>query len=504
MKAISASGKLGRILLIAFMAPAMIRAQTVAHLNELKPDKACGPRALLALVRTTGVGRQDCTLKSIYEIIGKEPLTATSLKDLVYAAESLGFRAQGYRLSSDALRKKEGYAIVPLALDTTGQGGLLHFVLVKEIGQEYVTIINARTLETKAVSLGEFERVWNGYAVVIFSRDPGTPLPKPPDDFIPGQEISAGPCDVTWDFGLADNGVLLEHTFVIDLKGTGRDEVEIIGKSCTCVDAQLGRDTEGNACVTVKLRVKQAGPQQADVKLRLSGGEVKRYGVKAFGRAMFVVHPDKGYVRMPQVGEIAYPVEVYYYADANDFIEFSHIRTSIPNLQTGSVTRQSETLPNGAVRHKFTIPLVYRLESELPEIVVTRKTVQFAFDTSAGQKLVPLEMIIKAGAERVKLFPQRLFLLVSASDEPPRRQVRLEFASDEASPDEVLARVGDLPLVVRSSLIGNAYTAEVRVDRGAIENHPASVERGTISFVPLENGKSADPIELPVTLLIRK
>ena len=156
------------------------------------------------------------------------------------------------------------------------------------------------------------------------------------------------------------------------------------------------------------------------------------------------------------------------------------------------------------MRHKFTVPLVYRLESELPEIVVTRKTVQFAFDTSAGQKLVPLEMIIKAGAERVKLFPQRLFLSVSASDEPPCRQVRLEFAADEASPDEVLARVGDLPLVVRSSLTGNTYAAEVRVDRDAIENHPGGVERGTISFVPLEKGKSADPIELPVTLLIRK
>lgn len=506
MTAMNTDCRPGLIFLMVVLAPALVRGQTVVPLQGMAPDRACGPRCLLALIKITGVGRQDCTLKSIYEIIGKEPPSVTSLKDLLYAAEQLGFRAQGYRLGLGALRKKQGYAIVPLALNSKEQGSFLHFVLVKEIGPDYVKFISSTTLETKAVPTGEFGKVWNGYALVISSPDPKTPLPKPPDDIVLplGREVSAGPCDAMWDFGPADNGVLLEHTFLVDANGIGPDEVKMLGKSCKCVEAHLGRDTEGRACVTLKLRVKEAGWQQADVTLRLPGGEVKRYGVKAFGRAMFTIHPDKGYVRMPQVGEIAYPVEIYYYADANDFIEFSHIRTSIPNLQTGSVIRQSETLPNNAVRHKFTVPLVYRLESELPEIVVTRRTVEFLFDTSAGQKLVPLEMTIKAGAERVKVFPQRLFLLVSASDEAPRRQVRLEFAADDASPDEVLARVGDLPLVVSSSLVGNTYAAEVRVDRDAIENHPAGVERGTISFVPLEKGESGDPIELPVTLLIRK
>ena len=219
---------------------------------------------------------------------------------------------------------------------------------------------------------------------------------------------------------------------------------------------------------------------------------------------MFIVRPENGYIRIPHVGEITYPVEITYYADANDLIEFSHIRTSIPNLRAGSVTRKSEVLPNNAVKHVFTIPLVYRLESELHELVVTRKTVEFQFDTSAGQKLVSLEMIIKAGTERVKMFPQRLFFLVSASDELLCKQVQLEFTAEQVIPDEVIARVGDLPLTVSSSLIGKTYTAEVRVDRDAIENHPASSIKGTINLVPLEQGRFGDPIELPVTLIIRK
>jgi predicted double-glycine peptidase len=497
--------RLGAALAVILLAPGLIRAQAVIPLQEFTPDRACGPRCLLALIKTTGVGRQDSTLKSIYGIIGKKPLAVTSLKDLWYAARQLGFRAQGYRLRLDVLRRKEGYAIVPLALTTREQKPFLHFVLVKQIGPDYVTIVDVRTMETRAIPSAEFEKVWNGYALVISSADSRTPLPKPPDDIVaPERETSAGSYDATWDFGVAESGALLEHTFLLGPAGSGSDGAQILGKSCSCVEARLGRDTAGNACVTIKLRVKQAAWQQADVKLKLPGGAVKQYQVKAFGQAMFVVRPERGYVEIPHAGASTYPVEVSYYADANDFIEFRHMRSDIPNVRLGPVTRRSEALKNGAVSHTFTLPLVCSLAAEPNKVVLTRKTIDFLFDTAQGQKQVPLEMTIKTGAERVKVFPQRLFLLVSASEESPCRHVRLEFV-DQTPPDEVAGRViGDLPLAVVSSLAGNTCTAQVRVDRRALKNLPAGSRKGVIRFTPRAQGRPRPAIEVPVTMLLRR
>jgi predicted double-glycine peptidase len=490
---------------MALLAPALIHAQTVVKLQGVRPDRACGPRCLLALIKTTGVGKQDCDLKVIYDIIGKPPLTITSLKDLLVAAEQLGFRVQAYRMSLGELEKQEGYAIVPVAVRLNEQAQFLHFILIKEFAQEYVHIIDPLSLETKALPVEDFAKVWNGYALIVSSRDPGTPLPKPHDGVVltPPPNASAEPCDVIWDFGIADSGAKLEHTFLIDPKGTKPAEVKVVGKSCSCVDTKVGRDTEGNACLTIKLQVKKAGLQEAEVKLQSPGGAVIRYGVKAFGKAMFMVHPDVGYLEMPHAGETTYPVEVNYYADANDFIEFSAMRTLIPNLRTGHVTQQKQVLENGALRHKFTIPLLYKLESEPPGTVVTRKTIEFVFDAAGGPRTVSLEMTIKTGTERVKMLPQRLFLLVSAAEETPCRKVCLEFA--ERVPDKVVAAADtNLPLVVVSALAGNTCTAEIRVDRKAIENHPGGSVRGTIHFIPEEKGKSGDAIELPVTMLVRK
>ena len=63
----------------------------VVSLQEIRPDKACGPRCLWALMQITKAGEPECGIKCIYELIGKEPFTATSLKNLKDATEQLGF-----------------------------------------------------------------------------------------------------------------------------------------------------------------------------------------------------------------------------------------------------------------------------------------------------------------------------------------------------------------------------------------------------------------------------
>ena len=55
------------------------QSERVISLQGIRPDKACGPRCLWALMQITKAGQSDCGIKSIYELIDKEPFTATNL-----------------------------------------------------------------------------------------------------------------------------------------------------------------------------------------------------------------------------------------------------------------------------------------------------------------------------------------------------------------------------------------------------------------------------------------
>jgi len=144
----------------------------IVSLKQIRPDRACGPRCLLALMKITGAARPDCDIKCIYKLIGKEPFTVTSLKDLKDAAQELGFSAIGYKLTVSDLEKMSGYAILPVGNATGIANDPLHFILVKQVAKDYVIIINPQTLKAQAITVSELQESWNGYALVI-SADKG-------------------------------------------------------------------------------------------------------------------------------------------------------------------------------------------------------------------------------------------------------------------------------------------------------------------------------------------
>ncbi len=97
--------------LICYVSHALAQSNNNILAKQIKPDNACGPRCLWALMQVAEVGRTECDIKCIYEIIGKEPFDATNLQDIKDAAEQLGFSAKGYKLTVDSLEGVDGYFI---------------------------------------------------------------------------------------------------------------------------------------------------------------------------------------------------------------------------------------------------------------------------------------------------------------------------------------------------------------------------------------------------------
>lgn len=144
-----------------------VNAAEIMTFEKIKPDKSCGPRCLNALLQIRDGAKNDCGIKCIYEIIGKEPFSLVNMKELRDAALELGFTAKAYKLNLGQLKKLKGYCILPIGKDIGTKENPLHFILVERIQNDYIIFLDNESLETKALSVAEFADLWNGYALVI-------------------------------------------------------------------------------------------------------------------------------------------------------------------------------------------------------------------------------------------------------------------------------------------------------------------------------------------------
>jgi len=495
------------IIMLLSVTPAS--SQNIASLDQMRPDKACGPMCLAAIIKTTGVGQQDCGLKCIYELIGKPPFTYTSLKDLQSAAGKLGFQAQGYKLDLKELRKLKGYAILPVGLKRGTAQNPLHFILVKRVIDDYVIIINTRTLETNAIPADDFEEFWNGYALHILSYN-GNTLPKAPDDNYSHDNMIRrdrnGEIEQVWDFGMVPSGALLEHTFIIHDKSKGDCKAKIVQKSCTCLEANIGSDTAGNTTLSLSLRVKRAGWQEAFVTVAFEPKKItKRYLVKAFGKDMFKLEPAKGFIEASENGVIEYPIQIDYYTDINDCVSFDHIRTFITDMKTGIVKSESVMTDANAVKHSFKIPLLYTCHlDDSSNDKTTEGKVQLFFNTGQGERMMSFDLIIYKRNEFVKVFPKRIFMMASKQATPAQKKIKLQFIK-EPYPDSIGIQIDDnLPVEVNSAtLVNNEYTANITTTSTKLESNQPGTYKGIIVFVPHGRSGDMDPIKLPVNVFVR-
>jgi ABC-type bacteriocin/lantibiotic exporter with double-glycine peptidase domain len=152
------------------------QSANVVSSEKIKGDLSCGPKCLVAFMQLTGEGRPDCDIECVYKLIGKEPFSDTTLKDLKDAAQKLGLSANGYKLTANDLKEISCYAILPVGGAAGTADDPLHFVLAKLTVKKDVQIINTQTLQAQTIEVSDLQNAWKGYALVISAGEGIEPL----------------------------------------------------------------------------------------------------------------------------------------------------------------------------------------------------------------------------------------------------------------------------------------------------------------------------------------
>jgi hypothetical protein len=446
-------------------------------------------------------------VKHIYQLIGKEPFTPTTLKDLKVAAEKLGFAAAGYKLTADQLKTINTYVVLPVG-DTAGTPkDPLHFILLKEVKGDSATVVDTTNLEHIDIPFADLQRIWTGYALLLApDRDVSlfhertettASLPKhEPEDF-----------DGFKDFEAVDSGSMLEHTFTMRNETAQHCKLRIVSRSCSCVSPELGkaelRPNEGTS-LKLALHVDKPGWSLATVAVALEpAGIIKRYLVKAYGKDSFHIAPQIGHVAAPDAGRIEYPVRITYYTDSNDLVSFDHMKSEIDGLVVGTVATEN-TKREQYVEYRFKVPVVYEAGEPADTVRTIQDQVQFVLNTQKGKRFIPFSLTIKVGSEKFRLTPEKVFIIASKSGRPVQKKAKLEFLIDE--PPAHIAAKSDpaLPIETKTTRVSkNSYMIEITLNREKLRGLSAGMHKGQILIVP-QGAASLAKIAIPISLFVRE
>jgi len=357
---------------------------------NLRPDNACGPRCLWALMRDSHRGMVDCDINYIYRTLNIEPMRATSMADLKRAAEIFGFIAEGRKLRIQDLPGIRGYMILPLGRTKGTPENPLHFVLVKKVTDHSAIIVNTRTLNPQSLSIAELQTQWNGYALVI-TPGKGMAAFESSSASCSAEECKQVKYDGRKDFGVVESGSELKHSFVImDVHGE-KDTARIVDKNCSCISAAIGQNAKGEHILTMRLRMDRPGPQLARVTVLLeSAGILKRYVIEAYGKDTFQITPALGYIEAQDRTVIKYPVSIDYFTDDKSMVSFDHLEADDPTIKTASVRSTPKPIKKGGKVMRFDVELAVDVRKETGGTKV--KKVDFVIDTPSGKKFIPLSI----------------------------------------------------------------------------------------------------------------
>lgn len=496
------------ILLMCFSPYTLAQSVNIISPQEMRPDKACGPRCLWALMQITSEEQSDCGIKCIYELTGKEPFSATSLNDLKKAANQLGFLAKGYKLTIGKLAKKKGYAILPVGRTSGTFEDPLHFVLVKRIIKDYAILVNTKTLVSQAMPVGDLCDNWNGYALVITAGEGMRPLRKEPDaDDIKQlpKKVKTSKYDEIKDFGLVDSGSVVEHTFTILTEKDEDYQAKIVQKNCACLEAKLGRGIKGRNTLTLELHVDDPAWQQAHAVVLLEpGGIIKRYAIRAYGTDTFNIHPVRAHIEAPQGGLIKYPVKISYFTGSDDIVKFNRMTSTLQNLSCGTVTSESYTKKK-AIKFTFDIPLLFDAGKPPRNVKTISGGIDFIFDTGKGQRHIPLSLTAKVGTDRFRFTPKKVFLMCAKSGPLPKpKRIKIEFLTAPIPANIALTLDTHLPLELTTTCVSpGVYTIDITVVPERLKDVRFGLNKGKVTIVP-EGVPWPAALTLPISLFVRE
>jgi predicted double-glycine peptidase len=470
----------------------------VINIKNITPDRACGPRCLIALMKLTGAGKADCDVDSIYGILGKPALSPTSLGDLKTVAEHLGFSAAGYRCSTADLAVFKDYLILPVGKGKATADNPAHFILVSVVTAEFGIVIDPYTLKPYAIELSEIKEQWNGQALVISAGKDMPPLRKPTVvDMDKRRKF-----DDLKDFGRVRSGTQLSHTFIVRKASEAGGAPKIIGKSCSCLSATLAKNDSGDATLTVQLNVEQSGTQQVQVAVGFEANDlIKRYQILVHGANIIEPVLKQVYIAAPDGGTIEHSVSFDYYTDAKGILMFDRIKTDLPNLKVISSTVTRYVRGEDYVIN-VKMPLILQAGSPAARIQSTG-TVDFVFQTELGERSIPVIVTLDFGHDSCIVTPARLFIVVSKSGSSIDSHVQLEFPINEV-PDNIKLASPEVPFDLKSELLkANLYKISITLSPENVKTWPLGLKEGNLR-ASFQYGKKDTLVDIPTAVFVRE
>ncbi len=481
-----------------------LKAAEIMTFEKIKPDKSCGPRCLSVLLRLRDGEKEDCGIKCIYEIIGKESFSLVNMKDLRDAALKLGFTAKAYKLKFDQLRKLKGYYIVPIGKGMGTKDNPVHFILVERIQDDYIIFLDNESLETKALSVAEFADLWNGYALVIDSsrkmrylekKNVLTANPKENKEVSDFYEVK--------DFGYVDKGSTLTYTFTIPYENIKEFQVRIVKKSCSCIECELGRDIYDNITLKVGYKIDGVGWQKAYVVVEIMPSKtIRKYGLVAFGKNSYKVKPKNCYISAPEGGNIEYPFEVEYFTGPEGIVKFDKLKCDNKNISIKNVESYQVQGAGSVIRFNFKFLLLFNACKLNNRSTIVTEKLDLIFNTSGGDRTISMDFFAKIGKDRYKVHPKKVFNVTSKSDlSPVTTRIKCQFF-DKPIPDISLKADGKLPLKYSLTNDEESYYITMEFMKEGVSNMPLGLSKENLYL--MHQNKNIPKIIIPIRIFVKE
>jgi hypothetical protein len=258
-----------------------------AYASNNDSDTLCGPRSLLLVLDHFGI---SSSLKEICTLADYNETTGANIAGLVKAAKSKGLPALPVRLDIDDLCSIGLYSILYVRES--------HFVVFEKcVGDSILGFNDKRSCFT--LPRNTFIKSWGGEAIVFSDslyKTLGNQQAK-----LKTKEPSAAIKFPTYihDFGLVDEGTVLNHTFTF--RNTGSKPLDIYTRtSCGCTAAVLSEKNiqpgkTGKIQVEFKTQGRHKGINKVMVMVRSNDPENKVVSLTltAIIRGRIAVIPDK-------------------------------------------------------------------------------------------------------------------------------------------------------------------------------------------------------------------
>jgi hypothetical protein len=306
------------------------------------------------------------------------------------------------------------------------------------------------------------------------------------------------------DFGIVNYGALLRYAFIISDTQISETDVQIVDKSCSCLKAKFGTNEAGMMTLILELQIDKPAWQKAYAAVEFkSQHTVRKYAIIAYGKDSYNITPKIGYVENPDGGNFDYPVRIEYYTDARSVVEFKEFTTDIKGLISDQPKFSSEK-QDDTQKIILETMLHYNASQSGNDTKRIEGNLKFVVVTEGKEHIIPMILIISADAQRCRITPAKVFLIVSKEKDNPGAKICIEALVPTALSSLDVVVSNNMPIEVGiGELKGATCTLDLKVKSDLLDQYPPGLYKGLVS---IHSRDTSVPklLSVPVSVFIRE